>query len=197
MPPLATLRRSVAASPRRTDAVAAAALAAISVAQVLAFPIAPRALGVAIALCSTVPIAFRRPHPVAAARRGVRARPTAGAGAAAGAARARAGGRRAGRAADGRRAAAAVGLARPDRLQEALTNVLKHARGAPTTVHVTWSATALELTVRDAGPGPNGLPSSGHGLVGMQERVRIHGGRLHTGATAGGGFEVIVQLPLP
>jgi hypothetical protein len=34
-------------------------------------------------------------------------------------------------------------------------------------------------------------------LVGMQERVRIHGGRLHTGATAGGGFEVIVQLPLP
>ena len=66
MPPLAALRRSVAASPRRTDAVVAAVLATISVAQVLAFPIAPRGVGVAIALCSTVPIAFRRPHPVAA-----------------------------------------------------------------------------------------------------------------------------------
>jgi hypothetical protein len=31
----------------------------------------------------------------------------------------------------------------------------------------------------------------------MAERVRIHGGRLHAGAPAGGGFEVIVQLPLP
>src|SRR5918911_35151 len=52
---------------RRTDAVVAAALAAASVAQVLIFPIAPRAIGVAIALVSTVPIAFRRDHPVAAA----------------------------------------------------------------------------------------------------------------------------------
>ncbi len=66
MAPLASLRRSVAASPRRTDAVVAALLAAVSLAQVLAFPIAPRGLGVAIALVSTVPVAFRRPHPVAA-----------------------------------------------------------------------------------------------------------------------------------
>ena len=51
---------------RRTDAVVAAALAAVSVAQVLIFPIAPRAIGVAVALASTVPIAFRRDHPVAA-----------------------------------------------------------------------------------------------------------------------------------
>src|ERR671925_835815 len=71
MAPLASLRRSVAASPRRTDAVVAAVLAAISVVQVLAFPIAPRALGVAIALVSTVPIAFRRSHPVAAAVVGI------------------------------------------------------------------------------------------------------------------------------
>ena len=71
MPPLASLRRSVAASPRRTDAVVAAVLAAISLAQVLVFPIAPHGVGVAIALCSTVPIAFRRPHPVAAAVVGV------------------------------------------------------------------------------------------------------------------------------
>jgi signal transduction histidine kinase len=81
-------------------------------------------------------------------------------------------------------------------VQEALTNVRKHAHGAPATVRLTWSPDLLELTVRDTGPGPNGS-DGGHGLVGMQERVRIHGGRLHTGATAGGGFEVIVQLPLP
>jgi signal transduction histidine kinase len=80
-------------------------------------------------------------------------------------------------------------------VQEALTNVRKHAPGAPTTVRLAWSPATLELSIRDAGPGPNGHPG-GHGLVGMQERVRIHGGRLHTGATAGGGFEVIVQLPL-
>ena len=80
-------------------------------------------------------------------------------------------------------------------VQEALTNVRKHAPGAPTTVRLAWSPATLELAVRDAGPGPNGT-GDGHGLVGMQERVRIHGGRLHTGGTAGGGFEVIVQLPL-
>jgi signal transduction histidine kinase len=80
-------------------------------------------------------------------------------------------------------------------VQEALTNVRKHAPGAPTTVRLAWSPKTLELAIRDAGPGPNGH-SGGHGLVGMQERVRIHGGRLHTGAPAGGGFEVIVQLPL-
>ena len=51
---------------RRTDAVVAVALAAFSVAQVLIFPIAPRAIGVAIALASTLPIAVRRDHPVAA-----------------------------------------------------------------------------------------------------------------------------------
>ena len=66
MPPLASIRRSVAASPRRTDAVVAAVLAAVSVVQVLAVPIAPRAVGVAIALSATVPVAFRRSHPVAA-----------------------------------------------------------------------------------------------------------------------------------
>jgi hypothetical protein len=61
------LRRSVAASPRRTDAVLAAVFAVVSVAQVLIFPIAPRAIGVAFALVATLPIAFRHVHPVAAA----------------------------------------------------------------------------------------------------------------------------------
>jgi signal transduction histidine kinase len=81
-------------------------------------------------------------------------------------------------------------------VQEALTNVRKHAGGAPTTVRLTWTAAALHVAVRDAGPGPNGH-GDGHGLVGMRERVRIHGGRVRTGAAAGGGFEVVAELPLP
>jgi signal transduction histidine kinase len=80
-------------------------------------------------------------------------------------------------------------------VQEALTNVRKHAGGAPTTVRITWRSDALALHVRDSGPGPNGH-GEGHGLVGMRERVRIHGGRLRTGPAAGGGFEVYAELPL-
>jgi signal transduction histidine kinase len=360
--PLASLRRSVAASPRRTDAVVAAVLAAISLAQVLTFPIADRPLGVAIALCSTVPIAFRRPHPVAAAVIGVLpwAIPTDGylvvgyvavillfymlaaevddlrvvVGVAAfaltlsittliqleegiaeylssvlavaapiavgrlmrrererthriavaeerariarelhdvvahgvsviavqadaaeaaleqdpekaaeplrtirGSAHdalgemrrmlgvmrdgdegsdhgpqpgltqlpelvehARAGGQPVALEVTGepRPLVPSLDLTAYRIVQEALTNVRKHAPGAPATVSLAWSPTLLELAIRDAGPGPNGAdPPGGHGLVGMQERVRIHGGRLHTGALAGGGFEVLVQLPLP
>jgi signal transduction histidine kinase len=80
-------------------------------------------------------------------------------------------------------------------VQEALTNVRKHAGAAPTTVRLEWRPGELAIAVRDHGPGPNGH-GDGHGLVGMRERVRIHGGRLHTGPAAGGGFEVIAELPL-
>jgi signal transduction histidine kinase len=53
------------------------------------------------------------------------------------------------------------------------------------------------VAVRDRSPGPaNGTEPGGHGLVGMEERVRIHGGRLRTGAAPGGGFEVVVALPV-
>jgi signal transduction histidine kinase len=81
-------------------------------------------------------------------------------------------------------------------VQEALTNVRKHAGGAPTTVRLTWGAEVLQVAVHDTGPGPNGH-GDGHGLVGMRERVRIHSGRLRAGPAAGGGFEVIAELPLP
>ena len=83
-------------------------------------------------------------------------------------------------------------------VQEALTNARKHAPGAPASVDVTWGKEQLELAIRDSGPGPaNGAEPGGHGLVGMEERVRIHGGRLRTGAAPGGGFEVVVGLPVP
>ncbi|MFJ2581442.1 sensor histidine kinase [Kitasatospora aureofaciens] len=85
-------------------------------------------------------------------------------------------------------------------VQEALTNVLKHA--GPTAVRVSLDYRPKELSVRisNAGPArrhpaaPPGV-SGGHGLIGMHERVMAHGGMLRAGPTAGGGFEVAFTLP--
>ena len=83
-------------------------------------------------------------------------------------------------------------------VQEALTNVRKHAAGAPAEVRLEWGEDALRLRVEDHGPGPNGTADGeGHGLVGMRERVRLHGGELRTGSLNGRGFVVDATLPLP
>jgi signal transduction histidine kinase len=81
-------------------------------------------------------------------------------------------------------------------VQEALTNVHKHAHGAPATVRVVWERRELSLQVRDAGAGEARANGNGHGLVGMRERVRLLGGELHAGRLPGGGFEVTAVLPL-
>jgi signal transduction histidine kinase len=82
-------------------------------------------------------------------------------------------------------------------VQEALTNVSKHAAGAPASVQVDWRDDALALRVRDTGTGRDvRVNGAGHGLVGMRERVKLHGGTLRTGALPGGGFEVWAELPL-
>ena len=81
-------------------------------------------------------------------------------------------------------------------VQEALTNAGKHARGAAVEVDVRWLGDAFDIRVRDKGPGPNGAPApDAHGLVGMRERVRIHGGTFEAGAVDGGGFCVHALLP--
>ena len=83
-------------------------------------------------------------------------------------------------------------------VQEALTNAIKHAGGATTSVQVRWSDAALELHVADRGDGgpvPR-LAGAGHGLMGMRERVRPYGGEVHSGPRAGGGFEVVARIPL-
>ena len=82
-------------------------------------------------------------------------------------------------------------------VQEALTNVVKHSSGAPTTVSVHYRADAVEVWIADRGSGrPDArLGSGGHGLVGMRERVRMYGGELHAGRRRGGGFEVHVRVP--
>ena len=84
-------------------------------------------------------------------------------------------------------------------LQEALTNVRRHAAGAPTRADVTIGDRIVELLVADAGgsaPAPEGANDHGHGLVGIRERVALYGGSLEVGPLPGGGFQVNATLPL-
>ncbi|MDE3131933.1 MAG: sensor histidine kinase, partial [Acidobacteriota bacterium] len=98
-----------------------------------------------------------------------------------------------------------IGLAAYRIIQEALTNVRKHAGpGAAATVNVRYSPGALVLNVADDGRGAAradgrgaaGADGRGHGLIGMRERVTLYGGRLDAGAREGGGFEVVASIPL-
>ncbi|WIV58230.1 sensor histidine kinase [Amycolatopsis nalaikhensis] len=82
-------------------------------------------------------------------------------------------------------------------VQEALTNVAKHAPGAAVTVRVTSSAELTEVSVVNAPPPAGPLPgaASGHvGLIGLRERVRLVGGTLRAGPHEGG-FAVTATLP--
>jgi signal transduction histidine kinase len=83
-------------------------------------------------------------------------------------------------------------------VQEALTNTIKHAGRAHTQITVRYGERELELEVSDDGPGPsaNGEGGTGHGLVGMRERIASHGGELRTGPGPEGGFVVHASLPL-
>jgi signal transduction histidine kinase len=82
-------------------------------------------------------------------------------------------------------------------VQEALTNALKHAGDARTTVRVRYGPDSLELEIADDGAGNGDRASGGgHGLVGMRERVALYGGRLDAGRRPGGGFAVHVYLPI-
>ncbi|MFG2987908.1 sensor histidine kinase [Streptomyces sp. NPDC048257] len=85
-------------------------------------------------------------------------------------------------------------------VQEALANVVRHAPGAPTRVSVTVDEDEVLVLVVN-GPARDvvvELESSGtgHGLVGMRERVRLTGGTLDTGPLPDGGFRVAARLPL-
>ena len=81
-------------------------------------------------------------------------------------------------------------------VQEALTNVLKHAGPARATVTIAYEPGAVSLDVVDDGRGVNGRTvPGGHGLVGMRERVAVYGGSFAAGPRTGGGFGVSVHLP--
>jgi signal transduction histidine kinase len=78
-------------------------------------------------------------------------------------------------------------------VQEALTNVVKHAGPVSCTVDVTASEKEVRISVVDAGPG--GTPGSGHGLIGMRERVMMYGGTFAAGPAPAGGFAVSASIP--
>lgn len=81
-------------------------------------------------------------------------------------------------------------------VQEALTNVLKHAGPSTARVAVEHRSGTLHIEVCDDGRGVNGRSgAAGHGLLGMRERVAVYGGRLEAGPIAGGGFKVAADLP--
>jgi signal transduction histidine kinase len=94
-------------------------------------------------------------------------------------------------------------------VQESLTNVRKHAAGAPARVRLIFRPGALHIVVEDEGSDGNGRrpprddvgsppvhSGTGHGIVGMRERLSAVGGSLDAGPRSGGGFQVRAVLPL-
>jgi len=91
-------------------------------------------------------------------------------------------------------------------IQEALTNVRKHAPTSHAQVLLSYEPDRLRIAVSDDGgsTGPSGAAAatardasdSGHGLIGMRERVQVYGGRMQTRSMPGGGFRVEAVLPL-
>jgi len=81
-------------------------------------------------------------------------------------------------------------------VQEALTNALKHAGPARARVVVRYGPDDLELEIADNGSGNDDGHGSGHGLIGMHERVSIYGGELQAGRRPGGGYALRARLPL-
>ncbi|HEX5994441.1 MAG TPA: sensor histidine kinase [Jiangellales bacterium] len=90
----------------------------------------------------------------------------------------------------------AIGLTAYRVVQEALTNTVKHAAARSAEVRLRYLDQAVELEINDDGRGALGSTAgAGLGLVGMRERVGVHGGDLHVGPRRGGGFQVRVRLP--
>jgi signal transduction histidine kinase len=87
-------------------------------------------------------------------------------------------------------------------VQEAITNVTRHAPGAMTRIDVHCLADRIELTVENDDPARvNGTPSTassgrGHGLIGIRERASLYGGSVQAGPRAEGGFAVRARLPV-
>jgi MYXO-CTERM domain-containing protein len=93
---------------------------------------------------------------------------------------------------------AGVDLAAYRILQEALTNVLRHARATSADVRINYTPSAVRLEVTDDGIGPptDGRTIDGHGLEGMQERAALLGGELTCGPASGRGYKIHAVLPL-
>ncbi|MFD8723994.1 sensor histidine kinase [Streptomyces sp. NPDC059629] len=81
-------------------------------------------------------------------------------------------------------------------VQEALTNVVKHARISHARATVAYAPGEVAFTVVDAGVGRTSTPiTEGHGLTGMRERAALYGGEVHAGPLSPHGFRVTARLP--
>lgn len=99
-----------------------------------------------------------------------------------------------------RQVSGGVALAAYRIVQEALTNVIKHADGAPSQVTLRWSDAALELLITDEGPPQNGSHppdvQAARGITGMRERAAMYGGTLDASPGSHGGYTVRARIPL-
>ena len=96
----------------------------------------------------------------------------------------------------GRRIAEGAELVLYRIVQEALTNVARHAgNNANATVSLTWRDTGVSVTVDDDGVGTTETDHAGQGLVGMRERTALYDGSFSAGPKAAGGFRVHAHLP--
>jgi signal transduction histidine kinase len=93
-----------------------------------------------------------------------------------------------------------VGLAAYRVVQEALTNVLKHAGQARTAVSIEYRPRELLITVSDEGAprdqGAYPAAAGGRGLIGLRERIAVYQGELDAGPRPGGGWRVVARIPL-
>ncbi|WP_320778331.1 sensor histidine kinase [Streptomyces sp. CRN 30] len=82
-------------------------------------------------------------------------------------------------------------------VQEALTNVRKHAPGATATIGLRREGGTVRVTVTNTAPTRPALPLPGahHGLIGLRQRAELLGGTVTTGPTADGGYELRLELP--
>ncbi|MER6264029.1 MULTISPECIES: sensor histidine kinase [unclassified Streptomyces] len=83
-------------------------------------------------------------------------------------------------------------------VQEALTNVRKHAPGARAIVAIHHMNGTIGLTVTNTAPtqAPLPLPGAHHGLVGLRQRAELLGGSITAGPTSDGGYELHLELPI-
>jgi signal transduction histidine kinase len=81
-------------------------------------------------------------------------------------------------------------------IQEALTNVIRHARATSATVRIERSADVLLVDVTDDGTATVDGHADGHGMIGMRERVRAVGGSFEAGPAPGRGYTVTALLSL-
>lgn len=82
-------------------------------------------------------------------------------------------------------------------VQEALTNIVKHASGASASVVVHYGDDELRVEVTDTGGRPTGEGCSGRGLLGLRERLAVYGGTLRAGPLlSADGYRVSAVIPL-